>query len=74
MTPTKKQLLDHYDRVGEPAELTEYAAANAAQELATNWETALRDGASLETLLHDVDRVVLILQAWKATLADKLGS
>lgn len=74
MTMTKKQLLDHHDRVGEPAELTEYAAANAAQELATNWEMALKDGKSLESLLGDVDKVVLILQTWKALLADKLGS
>ena len=32
-----------------------------------------RDDASIETLLHDVDTVALVLQEWKATLAAKFS-
>jgi len=70
---TEQQLLDLYEYVGQPAELAEYAASDAARQLAGNWEMALRGGDSIQTLLHDVDKVVLILQAWKAVVAQKLA-
>ena len=64
-TPTKEELLACLDLVEEPAELTQYAAAGAAKELATNWATALHDGSRIETILDDVDRVIMILLQWK---------
>jgi hypothetical protein len=70
---TKEQLLGYYDRVAEPAELTEFAAADAARELATNWQAAIRDGQSIESLLGDVDKTILILQVWKFRLAHHLA-
>lgn len=71
MKLTEKDLLSFYDRVGEPSELHEFAAAAAARELAANWQQALQDGDELAVIINDVDAVVRILKAWKAAVADK---
>ncbi len=72
-TPTKKQLLDLHERIAVPIDLRDRSASAAAHWLADNWAHALEDGASIETLLHDVDTVALVLQEWKATLAAKFS-
>ena len=62
---TKEDLLKADEQISEAAELTEYAAQAAAQQLADNWEDALRDGLQLEDLLWDVKNTVTILLSWR---------
>ena len=70
--PTKKQLLDLHERIAVPIDLRDHSASAAAHWLADNWAHALEDGASIETLLHDVDTVALVHHEWEATMAPKI--
>lgn len=53
------------------SELAGYAARAAAQELLTNWETAVADG-SKDNLVGDVDQVIARLQKFREEAAKEL--
>lgn len=51
---------------GGPAELSEFAAHSALNELICNWSAALCQGYALPQLTADVDSVIEILSQFKA--------
>lgn len=55
------------------ADLAGYAAASAAALLTENWKQAMREGAGIETLVHDVDDVIAILSGFKSQVASNPG-
>ncbi len=67
---TQKELMDFEDIQGH--DLASYAAQDAAQQLTTNWEAAIRDGSDLRELVNDVDEVVRNLQEWKKAVISRL--
>jgi len=77
-TPSMNDLLQISDRDGDPviirdADLTTWAAFEAAQVLAQNWSAALVT-APLAELTGDVDTVMALLTHWRAAVIAKYGS
>lgn len=50
------------------SDLAGYAAEAAAKVLVQNWKAALRSGATIASLVPDVDDVVVALQRFKAQI------
>ncbi len=77
-TPSMNDLLQISARDGDPviirdADLTMWAAFEAAQVLAQNWSAALVT-APLAELTGDVDTVMALLTHWRAAVIAKYGS
>lgn len=67
---SKDDMLNATEEMTQPSELAEYAARAAAEQLAGNWECALRDGYKLADLLKDVDATIIRLQEWRDSVAE----
>jgi len=65
---TKEKLLNMVEEIGEPAELAQFAARAAADELVSNWVDALKGDYVLADLLTDVDKTVELLQRLRKKL------
>ena len=77
-TPSANDLLAMPDRDGDPiiireADLTSWAAFEAARVLAQNWSAALAAGEPLTELVGDLDTVIDLLTRWKAAVSKHYG-
>ena len=77
-TPSANDLLAIPDRDGDPiiireADLTSWAAFEAARVLAQNWSAALAAGEPLTELVGDLDTVIDLLTRWKAAVSKHYG-
>lgn len=74
----KAKILSILDTISEPAELTEYAAAAAAGELAGNWESAFRDNPDREIqgriVRNDIELVCQMLREFGDAVQNKILS
>ncbi len=66
--PTKEELLNLVEEIGEPGELTQFAARAAADELVSNWVDALKGDYVLADLLTDMDETVELLRRLRKKL------
>ena len=71
---TADEMVDILEEIGDPSELTEFAAGSAAGVLAFNWQDALGDGTPLADLLGDVDKTIELLRRWKEKLASSIDA
>lgn len=71
---TAEELLGALEEIGEPAELTQFAARAAVDELVSNWIEALKEHYVLGDLLKDVDLTIELLGRWKEKLASGIDA
>lgn len=69
-----EELLGALEEIGEPAELTQFAARAAVDELVSNWIEALKEHYVLGDLLKDVDLTIELLGRWKEKLASGIDT
>ena len=69
-----KELLAVMDEIAEPAGLIEYAASEAAKQLADNWLDALEDGYSPSIIDTDTEAVVNLLRSWSQRVKKELDN
>lgn len=56
----------------DAAELVEYARQQAVEQLLINWRAAVRDGAPIETIAHDLDDTIAELLAFREKIASQV--
>lgn len=69
---SKQEMLALDEYIFNPAELTQYAAAAAAEELASNWTDSFRDGCGAEIVDNDIEEVCGYVRAFGEAVKKEL--